>query len=164
MTVRRFLRSGTVEIRQRGEFLGEALIVLTILSCFTSAHARSYAKSNEMSECRVAQVTTVNEEGFQTPQSSYFATTNLTGALFLVNRRTGVITGKDISTEGYDHKVLADGRTLKNPFTVISTAGGSKDDGVNASYFLVINTHVSGARKTFLLKSMNGELLTGTCN
>lgn len=160
MTVRRFLRSGTVEIRQRGESLGEALIVLTILSCFTSAHAKSY----EMSECRVAQVTTVNEEGLQKPPSNNFARTHLMGALFLVNRRTGVITGKDISTEGYDHKVLADGRTLENPFTVISTAGGSKDDGVNASYFLVINTHVSGARKTFLLKSMNGELLTGTCN
>lgn len=154
------LQSGTVKIRQMGYFLREALMVLTILSCFTSAHARSY----EMSECRVAQVTTVSEEGLQIPQLSHFATTHLTGALFLVNRRTGVVTGKNISTEGYDHKVLSDGRTLKNPFTVISTAGGSKDDGVNASYFLVINTHVSGARKTFFLKGMNGELLTGTCN
>lgn len=104
-------------------------MVLTILSCFTSAHARFY----EMSECRIAQVTTVSEEGLQTPQSSHFATTHLTGTLFVVNRRTVVITGKNISTEGYDHKVLSDGRTLKNPFTVISTAGGSKDDGVNAS-------------------------------
>ncbi len=120
------------------------------------------ANLSEIYECQVLQVTKIDKQGIQKPENG-FASTYLLGARFMVNRQTGVITGRDISTEGYVHKILADGRTLRNPLTILSTYAGRKEDGVNASVFLVIETYKPSELMPFFLKGMNLHLMSGTC-
>ena len=117
----------------------------------------------DMFECEVKQVSRVNETGTQQTAKDHYAKSYLLGARFFVNRTTGVITGKDISNDEYKNQVLADGRTLQNPLTIISSYVLNREDGANATYFLVVNTHVAGRRKTFFMKGMNGALMSGIC-
>ena len=122
-----------------------------------------HAAANDMFECEVKQVSRVNETGTQQTAKDHYAKSYLLGAKFFVNRTTGVITGKDISNDKYKNQVLADGRTLQNPLTIISSYASNREDGANATYFLVVNTHVAGRKKTFFMKGMNAELMSGIC-
>jgi hypothetical protein len=133
------------------------LLVLLVNPSFASTAFQ------EIFECEVIQVSVLDAQGRQSPaeglRKDLFLNTR-----FMVDRRTGALTGTTISTYRYKNKVLSDGKTLRNPLTVVSTYAGLEQDGVNASYFLTVNTHVSGNMKTFFLKGMNGELMSGTCN
>ena len=138
-------------------FFAAAIMPCIILTGFSRVGAAS-----DVYECEVLQVSVVDEKGRQVTAPS-FEQRYLLGTRFMVDSRTGVLTGKNISTSSYENKVLADGRTHKNPLTVISSYKGKAADGVNATFFLTVNTHVSGSEKTFFLKGMNGELISGTC-
>jgi hypothetical protein len=120
------------------------------------------AAVQDIYECKVSQVSILDTQGRQSPAEGLTKNV-LLNTRFMVDRRTGVLTGTTISTYGYENKILADGKTLRNPLTVVSNYTRLEKDGANASYFLTVNTHVSGSAKTFFLKGMNGELMSGTC-
>ena len=140
-------------------FLLRKCVVFLVLLVNLSVASATF---QDIFECEVIQVSVLDSQGRQSPAEG-LRKDLLLNTRFMVDGRTGVLTGTTISTYGYKNKVLSDGTTLRNPLTVVSTYAGLEKDGVNASYFLTVNTHVSGSEKTFFLKGMNGELMSGTC-
>ncbi len=137
-----------------------ATILFALLNSF-EAHA--YLSSKRI-ECQILQSQEVNEKGYQIP--ARFINSYDKNSKFTVSRETGLILGKDVSTEGWENQVIGKGLDGGNPFVVLATAKkfATRKGETNGTWFLSVDTYRGNRDVPFFLRTSTGTLITGVCN
>lgn len=136
------------------------IIVFSLLNSFdTRAHL-----SRERFECEILQTQEVNEQGYQIP--ARFVHSFDKGVKFTVSRKTGLILGKEVSTEGWENRVIGRGLDGQNSFVSLATANNfAKRKGeTNGTWFIVIDVYKGNREVPFFLRTSMGILVTGVCH
>jgi hypothetical protein len=136
------------------------IIVYSLLNSF-EAHAHL---SNERFECEILQTQEVNERGYQVP--ARFVNSFDKGVKFTVSRKTGLILGKEVSTEGWENRVIGRGLDGQNSFVSLATAKNfaKHKDETNGTWFMVVETYKGNRDVPFFLRTSMGILITGVCH
>lgn len=140
--------------------IGSRKLWIIVFGLLNSLEAHAHLSSKRI-ECEVRQSQQVNEKGYQIPNP--FIHIFDKGSKFTVSRETGLIFGKDVSTEGWENQVVGKGLDGENPFVVLVTAKTRKGE-TNGTWFLSVDTYRGNRDVPFFLKTRLGLLITGVCN
>ena len=136
---------------------------IILFGLLTSFESHAYLSSTRI-ECEILQSQEVNKKGYQIP--TQFIHSYDKGSKFTVSRDTGLILGKDVSTEGWENQVIGKGLDGKNSFFVLATAKtfSTRKGETNGTWFLEVETYRGDRNVPFFLRTSMGILISGLCN
>jgi hypothetical protein len=143
--------------------IGLRKLVIIVFSLLNSFETHAYI-SRERFECEILQAQEVNEKGYQVP--ARFVHSFDKGSKFTVSRKTGLILGKEVSTEGWENRVIGRGLDGQNSFVALATAKNfaKRKDETNGTWFIVVETYKGSRDVPFFLRTSIGVLITGLCH